>query len=187
MPGEGGYKASGLDNVMQERLQEMKQFLWVYVDPKSQSYGKWIMSSTATARALEKKPWHSRLIQGRTRAFIADHEDLPYNNYGTWNETALKTDKNLAQEIHAHLQSIGKYVWAMDLVDFLDTEEMRVRTKHKKRIDVTTAQRWMHKLNYQWTLDPKGQYERDDIITYRQRVFLPTWKRGSIEISGFVP
>jgi len=28
----------------------------------------------------------------------------------------------------------------MDLVDFLDTEEMRAKTGHKKRINVTTAQ-----------------------------------------------
>ena len=58
----GGYKASGLDDVLRERLQEMKQFLWVYVDPQSKSHGKWMMSSTDTARALEKKPWHVRVI-----------------------------------------------------------------------------------------------------------------------------
>jgi len=33
----------------------------------------------------------------------------------------------------------------MDLVD-LDTQEMWAKTGHKKRIDVTTAQRWMKKL-----------------------------------------
>ena len=81
-------------------------------------------------------------------AFIKDHDDLPCNNYGTWNETILKKDKAFAQEIHMHLQSVGKYVRAMDLVDFLDTEEMRAKTGHKKRIDIDTAQRWMKKLNY---------------------------------------
>src|SRR5882762_4674619 len=39
-----------------------------------------------------------------------------------------------------HLHKVGKYVRAMDLVDFLDTEEMRAKTGHKKRINVTTAQ-----------------------------------------------
>jgi hypothetical protein len=178
----GGFKASGLDDLLRERLLEMKQFLWVYTDPKSQSHGKWIMSSTVTAKSLEKKPWHARVIRGRVRAFIKDHDDLPYSNYGTWNETVLEKDKAFAQEVHAHLQSVGKYVRAMDLVDFLDTEEMRAKTGHKKRIDVTTAQRWMKKLNYRWTLDPKGQYvdghEREDIVAYRQHVFLPAWKRA---------
>ena len=37
---------------------------------------------------------------------------------------ALDQDKLLVQEIHAYLQKIRKYVWAMDLVDFLDTDEM---------------------------------------------------------------
>jgi hypothetical protein len=41
----GGYKASGLDDLLQERLLEMKQLLWVYIDPTSQSHGKWIMTS----------------------------------------------------------------------------------------------------------------------------------------------
>jgi hypothetical protein len=177
-----GYKASGLDDLLRERLLEMKQLLWVYIDPNSQSHGKWIMSATAIAKSLEKKPWHTRVIRGRVRAFIKDHDDLPYNNYGTWNETILEKDKAFAQEVHAHLQSVSKYVRAMDLVDFLDTEEMWAKTGHKKRIDVTTAQRWMKKLNYRWTLDPKGQYvdghEREDIVAYRQHVFLPAWKRA---------
>lgn len=80
--------------------------------------------------------------------FIANHDNMPYNNYGTWNETALENDKAFAQEVHMHLQSVGKYVWAMDLVDFLDMKEMSAQTGHKKRIDVTMAQRWMKKFNY---------------------------------------
>jgi hypothetical protein len=83
----GHYKASGLDDLLQERLLEMKRFLWVYIDPNSPSHGKWIMSSMAVAKSLKKKPWHTR---GCVRTFIKDHDDLPYNNYGTWNETILE-------------------------------------------------------------------------------------------------
>jgi hypothetical protein len=36
----GGYEASGLDDLLQERLLEMKQLLCVYIDPNSQSHGK---------------------------------------------------------------------------------------------------------------------------------------------------
>ena len=57
-----GYKASGLDDLLRERLLEMKQLLWVYIDSNSQSHGKWIMSSTAIAKSPEKKPWHARVI-----------------------------------------------------------------------------------------------------------------------------
>jgi hypothetical protein len=31
-------------------------------------------------------------------------------NYGTWNETVLEKDKAFAQEVHAHLQLVSKYV-----------------------------------------------------------------------------
>jgi len=114
------------------------------------------------------------------QTFIKDPDDLSYNNYCTWNEIALEKDKAFAQEVHMHLQSVGKYVWAMDLVKILDTEEMWAKTGHKKRIDVTTAQRWMKKHHYWWTLDLNGQYvdghKRGHIVAYRQYVFLPAWK-----------
>jgi hypothetical protein len=83
------------------------------------------MASLLTAKALERKPAHSRVLRERVHAFIADCENLPFNIYGTWNESLLDKDEDLTQEIHIHLQGIGKYVKAMDLVDFLDTPEMR--------------------------------------------------------------
>jgi hypothetical protein len=69
----------------------------------------------------------------------------------------------------------------MDIVDFLDTPEMRDRTQLTKRINVVTAQRWMKKMNYRWTKNPKGQFvdghERADVVAYRQNVFLPAWAK----------
>jgi hypothetical protein len=174
-----GYKDPDLDSVFRQRLEGMKQFLWAYLDHQSSACGKWTMASLLTARALERKPAHSRVLRERTHAFLADREDLPFNIYGTWNESALDKDEELAQEIHLHLQEVGKYVKAMDIVDFLDTPEMRKRTGLTKRIHVATAQRWMKKLEYRWTKDPKGQFvdghEREDVVAYRQNVFLPAW------------
>ena len=106
----GGYKASGLDDLLRERLLEIKQFLWVYIDPNSQSHRKWTMSSTAVVKSLKKKPWHARVIRGHVRAFIKDHDDLPYHNYGTWNETILEKDKAFAQGFYVHLQLVSEYV-----------------------------------------------------------------------------
>ena len=57
-------------------------------------------------------------------AFMADPEDLLHNPYGAWNKSILDHDETLAQDIHLHLQKIGKYVRAEDLVDFMDTPEM---------------------------------------------------------------
>ncbi|KAG1780323.1 hypothetical protein EV702DRAFT_1043155 [Suillus placidus] len=50
-----GYKDPELDAVFCRRLEGMKQFLWVYVDPQSSTFGKWTMTSLLTARALERK------------------------------------------------------------------------------------------------------------------------------------
>ena len=78
-------------------------------------------------------------------------------------------DKGLAEEIHLHLQSIGKYVKAMDIVHHLDTPEIKERLDHKKTIDLATAQRWMLKMGYRWSCE--------DIVKYRQEVFIPAWKK----------
>jgi hypothetical protein len=120
----GGYKDPSLDSYLRTRLEEMKQFLWTYVNPQSTVYNKWTAASLHTANYLEKKPYHARLLRERVRAFMADPEDIPYNPYGAWSESVLNRDETLAQEIHLHLQKIGKYVKAEDLVDFMDTKEM---------------------------------------------------------------
>ena len=57
--------------------------------------------------------------------FIADCKDLPVNPYGAWNEATIDKHPEIAQEIHAHLQSVGKFMKAMDLVNFMDTLEMQ--------------------------------------------------------------
>ena len=127
----------------------------------------------------QKGPTLARNLREWTRAFVQDREDLPVNPYGVWCESIIDKYPEIGQEIHAHLQSIGKFVKAMDLVDFMDTPEMRERCGLKKRLDLSTAQRWMKKLDYHWAYDPKGQYvdghERDDVVMYRQNFFLPQW------------
>ena len=166
-----GYKDPMVDLLLRERLEHMKLFLWAYIDPKSATFEKWIGASLQVANAVQRKPWYGRTLQMRVRAFISDRDNLPFNIYGEWNESLIDKDEDLAQEIHMHLQSIGKYVKAMDLVDFLDTPRMRERTKMEKRISLATAQHWMKKLDYRWTQNPKGQFvdghEREDIVAYR--------------------
>lgn len=176
-----GYKDPDLKTVLRQRLEGMSQLLWTYCDPQSPTYGKWIAASVRVAGALQKKPRYARTVRQRARAFIEDHTDLPYANYGIGNESILDTDEGLAQEIHVHLQGIGPLVRAQDLVDFMGTPEMKKRTGHTKAIDISTAQRWMKKLDYRWMVDPKGQFvdghERADTVAYRQHVFLPAWRK----------
>ncbi|KIM77358.1 hypothetical protein PILCRDRAFT_76818 [Piloderma croceum F 1598] len=153
----------------------MKLFLWQYISTNN----GWIASSLHVAHAAERGPWLAKQLRIWTRAYINDHECLPFNQYGRWNVSLLE-DEDLAQEIHVHLQSIGKYVKAMDIVHFLDTSEMKARLKLKKTISLATAQQWMRIMDYRWTKNPQGQFvdghEREDVVEYRQLVFLPFWK-----------
>jgi hypothetical protein len=47
----------------------------------------------------------------------------------------------------------------------------------------------MKRLNYRWTLDPKGQYvdghEREDVQAYRKNVFLPAWRQAQLQSRDF--
>src|SRR6266849_1340004 len=68
----------------------------------------------------------------------------------------------------------------MNLVDFMDTPKMQLRSGLKNRLNVSTAQHWMQKLDYCWTYSElKGQYvdghEREDVVKYQNDVFLPRW------------
>ncbi|EIM91170.1 uncharacterized protein STEHIDRAFT_29607, partial [Stereum hirsutum FP-91666 SS1] len=80
-------------------------------------------------------------------------------------------------EIHLHLQSIGKYIKAEDVVRFMGTPEMLERTKRTKPISVITARAWLARMGYRWKRDHRGQYvdghEREDVVTYRNKIFLP--------------
>ena len=147
----GGYKDPGLDPYLRTGLKEMKQFLWTYVSPQSMQYNKWTAASLHTAKYLGKKPYHTQLLRERVCAFMENPEDPPHNPYRAWNESILDHDETLAQNFHLHLQKIGRYVRAEDLVDFMDTPEMRERTDLDRRISVLTTQRWMKKLDYRWT------------------------------------
>ena len=135
-----GHKDPELDNLFRGRLEGMRQFMWTYINPQSGATGQWKAASLKTANNLEKGDSHTKKLRSWTRAFIADCENLPVNPYGAWNESVISKDSEIAQIIHAHLQSKGKFVKAMDLVNFMDTPEMWERSGLKKRIVISTAQ-----------------------------------------------
>jgi len=109
-----------------------------------------------------------------SHAFIIDRE-LPISSSGQCNKTLLE-DKTLAQETKLHLEGIGKYAKAMDIVHFLDTPEMKEWLNHKTTISHPTTKHWMHELGFNWGNTPKGQYvdghKREDTVAYQQDVFL---------------
>jgi len=174
-----GHVDPGLNLITRERLEQVCQFLWNYVGPDTTPHGgtistSWMATSEQTARAVGRGSNLARNLWTWSRAFITDRS-LPISSSGQCNESLLQ-DETLVQEIKLHLEGIGKYAKAMDIVHFLDTLEMKERLNRKTTIGITTANRWMHELGFSWGNAPKGQYvdghKREDTVAYRQDVFL---------------
>lgn len=176
-----GYKDPKIDRFTLERLEEIRTFLSHYTSSASPNYGAWISASMTTATGVGKGSWHARQLRMWAKSFVLDHSCLPENPYGGWNVSWLE-ENDLAEEILLHLQYIGKYVRAQDLVEYLDRPEVKARLRMKKTISLATAQRWMKDVGFRWTKNGhKGQYvdghEREDVVYYRQNVFLPKWAK----------
>ncbi|KAH8825979.1 hypothetical protein DL96DRAFT_1466400, partial [Flagelloscypha sp. PMI_526] len=80
-------------------------------------------------------------------------------------------------ELHEHLNNVGDYCRAQDLVDYCAQPEVLEQLGCKKTISLSTAQKWMQQMDYRWMKTPKGQYvdghEREDVVHFRQNKFLP--------------
>ncbi|KAJ7582422.1 hypothetical protein C8J56DRAFT_1097698 [Mycena floridula] len=170
-----GFKRPELNFVLQAHLEMMLGFLQLY---RAAGYTGWAAQADMMAKAGGHGPWMSQRLKEWSISFCKDPENLLSAEYGKFNSSILE-DKDIADDIHLHLQSLGKWVSAADVVRYVATPEFQARLKTKKVISERTAQRWMGKMNYQWQLKPKGMYsdghECDDIVEYHQKVFLPRW------------
>ncbi|KAG9224502.1 hypothetical protein CCMSSC00406_0002347 [Pleurotus cornucopiae] len=181
-----GYKDPQLDLLTRTRLEQMKMLLYIYTDKSKSSpvlsgmrpCSRWGVAALHVARCAEKGPWAARKLREWTRTFITDRGTLPISIYSSWAKSRID-DEDFVQEIHLHLQTVGEYVRAKDICDYLDQDEVKTRLGMKRRISEVTAQRWMKKMGYRWTLRPSGQFvdghERVDVVHYRQNIFLPAW------------
>jgi hypothetical protein len=100
----------------------------------------WLQASLEVAQDHESGPHHAWQLRDWTHAFLANWKDLLTNVYGTWNITMLD-DKDFAQAIHLHLQSLGPYIQAQDIVDFVKLPKTMMQFKLKKPISLATTQR----------------------------------------------
>ena len=179
-----GHKDANLDAHLRHRLELMRSFLVIYyIDPIR---GKnWIESSLDAIQIWDAGrqhrttgKWAARELRQWTKSFIHDRRNLPINQYGKSNVSRIE-DEDLRQDVLLHLQGIGKYVRAMDIVNFTKQDDVQKKYDLKKPVCLTTALRWMRRLGYRWSMTPKGQYvdghERDDVIAYRQTTFIPAW------------
>ncbi|KAH9933867.1 uncharacterized protein B0H18DRAFT_870317, partial [Fomitopsis serialis] len=153
----------------------MKLALWHYTRKVNRC--SWIKASSRAAEAHDQGDTTTRSIRKWCRAYIADREDLPTNLCGSWNQSIIE-DEDMANDIHLHLQGIGKHRKADDIVQFFEQPEIQERYQLDGWApSITTAQRWMRRMEYRWGSGPKGQYidghERDDVVAYRQTIYLP--------------
>jgi hypothetical protein len=172
--------------LVKRRLEFLERFLECYVavdeTGRTRSYGggKWTQASEDAALFTMKGPWQARNLRSWGKAYINDRTDLPTHRYGQSNISRIR-DETLAADIKAHLQSIGKFVSAQDIVDYLKDPDIQMYHGFRKSISLATAQWWMKELGYHWKKEPKGQYldghEREDVVRYHQDVFLPLWQK----------
>ncbi|TFK83979.1 hypothetical protein K466DRAFT_497444 [Polyporus arcularius HHB13444] len=155
-------------------------FLAAYV--RSGSAAGWGSQSLQTAVAYQKGPARARLLRRWTRSFLADRHALPVPLANTWTISLLDRQSDLKEAICEHLQAMGKYVRAVDIVHFMADPANMVRYGLTKAVCLSTAQSWMHALEYRWTKVPSGQFvdghERVDVVNYRQSRFLPEMARS---------
>lgn len=165
-----GHKPHTLRPFVAQRLQEMLVFLRVY----AQSTGEWIKSSLIATKFLGRGGYFAKSLRRWSLAFILNRDKLPDKRLFSGSISRLQ-DEDIESDATMHLQGIGKYVSAMDLVRYFQQDD--VQQCHGFAISLATAKRWMKRMGMRWTKTPKGQYvdghERPDVVEYRQRTYIP--------------
>jgi hypothetical protein len=160
-----GYKHPNLNSALKFRLEDMQSVLHLFV-----KHGEWMEDSEEIACIRGRGQYYGRVLRHWIKSFIADSASLPVSAWGNGNVSRLDAEPELHDKLRDHLQSIGKYVKAQDLVDYLDRPEVKERYSPSISITLKTAQRWMERLGYSWTNTPAGCYvdghERDDVVNY---------------------
>ena len=152
----------------------MEYFLRAYIDS-----GVWTTAANKAAAFIGRGLYISRKLREWSTAFILNHEDLPLSKYGvSWTKSRIN-DEDLKSELVTHLQSLGRYVTATAIIDYLVQPGVMRQYGLRKNISLATAKRWMTGCRFCWTVAHKGQYvdghEREDVVSFQQNKFLPSW------------
>lgn len=96
-----------------------------------------------TAQFIRKGSYISRKVKKWSKSYIIDCENLPLAKYGgEWTKSQIN-DEDLKKELLVHLQSLGKYIFAMDIVNYLAQSDVQQCFKLTKTVSLVTAQCWM--------------------------------------------
>ncbi|KAG1781177.1 hypothetical protein EV702DRAFT_926113, partial [Suillus placidus] len=145
-----------LPALLQERLEQIKTFLGMFISKskKADTLGKgsspqWMAASLATANVHQKGTYYACQLCAWAKAFITDRDDLPFDQYGRLKISKLDNEE-LTNELHLHLQLVGRYVKAGDLITYLSDKEAQSCFGLKSMISLAMAKKWMHTLGYCW-------------------------------------
>ncbi|KAF8833299.1 hypothetical protein BDN67DRAFT_992864 [Paxillus ammoniavirescens] len=94
-----------------------------------------------------KPTWWACQLRVITKPWVLHRAHVPPNPYGYSSASHLE-DTELVNEINEHLQSIGEYLRAQDIIEYLGKEDAKARYGIKKTISLATAKCWMHRMDY---------------------------------------
>jgi hypothetical protein len=171
----GRYVYAKLDRITSDQITVMTTCLNHFLGRAPQGF---IDASECAAQGQRRGATYARSIRRWICHFMATG-DLPENNHGWWNVSTLE-DEDVANEVKLHLQQVGRYARAEDIVAFLTNPDTRAQQKIVKEVSIRTAQRWLSRAGFRWRAEPKSQYfdghERADVVAYRQTIFIPFWR-----------
>lgn len=171
-----------LDLWRRVRIEGMVIMLNLFTNPNSRTYNEWGVSACQAAIGLGRGNHCARRLCELNRAYLSDRNLLPLNPYGDWNRSLL-VNENIVNEISIFLLSLGNDITAGKLMEFLHRPDIKEKYAIDRNITHKTACRYLQALGYRYRSTPKGQYadghERDDVVVYRNTVFLPKWKNLS--------
>ena len=174
----GGYIDPHFDSFKRTRMEGMFAMLNLFTNRMSKTYDCWSASSLEAAITLRRGKYCARQLRILTKQYIKDRTMLPINPYGSWNESML-VDEDLSLDINVYLLEIGKDISAKKLAEFLAQNDVKAKHCITRTISERTARRYLNRLGYRFTAPKKGQYadghEREDVVHYREHVFLPQW------------
>jgi hypothetical protein len=150
-------KDKKIDVVFRARLTAMVSALNLYLDPEL-SY-TWREASMLVSKSQNQGSNHARNICTWIHRFL-HHRILPFHRYGRFSNSILE-DEDFAQGIQLHLLEVAKngYVRAQDIVDYVARPEIQEQLGSKKTtISLSTAQRWMRKLDWRYGKKRNGMY-----------------------------
>ena len=149
-----GHKQPKLSSLVLRDLTSMLEFFHAYVTGDDIT---WRKAALDTSQVKGHGQGHARTLCVWGRACILDPHFIPRTAYGQNQDPLICRDK-FQKELKTYLQEVGKYVTAMDVVQFTAQADVQATWGLTKAVSKSTAQCWMRELSYRWGRELKGLY-----------------------------